>query len=243
MFLFKEIQNVVKPLTITDSIFFSSKFCCKGTSIVPNSRIYKIVSMFANTIFITLHCLRINLTEIKKYDIDFLNTLVVLNLTSIILEYMVNFLSGVLKSEYVVRIMQNIENIDRKLKINSLELKESKLLVRAVFMFSVSCQILTATSNYFVFGQTSILQFCITSCRFSLDVNIIYSVFFVHYATNRLNKWIVKVKDVCINSALVPVEVPTMANISKDTETMLKVFRSVISILKLTEKVFGLPVC
>lgn len=232
-FIEKELQEVLTPLIISDRVIVSMKFAIKDNFITSNSRLYTFLSLIVNCMLISFHIFRAAYFEVNRFQLMSFKILIFINIGTMIVEFVVNYIC-VLKSETIVKILLKMQEIDKNLNnIDSRRFFKYKVTTWSMVIFLVLCQSFTAFTYAYFFQD--IINFCVTMSRFFFDVNIVYVILIMDFLASRVNIWTSKVETLFKKE-----------NCDEDwhdkTMVLLDTYRSVLQVLKWSEKVFALPV-
>ncbi|KAG7301030.1 hypothetical protein JYU34_015403 [Plutella xylostella] len=236
-YLSNELLKIIKPLYITDCVIISNKFRLKRNCITPNTKLYSFFSILANISFVSLHFIRNFVTgtlEEKYFAIGFV---FIANIVLVVIEYIVNVASGILRSESIVDILLKLQSIDDILQDKEINKFEGFKRWTHGLLFSVlALQTFIATSNARFFVGGSVLELFLSFNRFFFDTHLIYSVFIVDFLTSKLNLWSSKLEAL----ADAPQHVSsTDLDDRVDSDILFSTFRCILRVVQLTEQVFS----
>lgn len=190
----KEVQRIVQPFNIIDSVFFTSKYKIRNKYIYPCDKKYHIL-LFITITFSNMFCIfRMfndqyhDFLELNK-SILVLNTLFWFSVVMVFFSYVLLIVCNIFHSQSNVSLILSIQEIN--MTINISKSIQSYVIWNWISLFTVLCvHILVAV--YFYVSKASINFFELSTelLVVQYDFNLVYGIRLTTLFTKYLKEWV-----------------------------------------------------
>lgn len=182
----KELQSVLRPLSLIETLLISSKYKIQNDKITTHNKCYNVVSFIALLFKLILIVYTARQAFLQYGKTDLLGFGIMYETMYNFIGWCLNYYNNIIHGPSTIVLILKIQNIQRNLKI------DGKKYIRSNWCWFIfmSCFYITYNIIYYIVYRIKDVSLCLTLFLFiSFDFNVIYAMIILKILCECVKVW------------------------------------------------------